>query len=96
VANHKEAKLVIKSAKAGKTKGSYDVTADLTIKGITKSVTFPADVTVAADKVIAKATVTIDRTAYDIKYGSGKFFPSIGDKAIYDDFTLTLDLVASK
>jgi polyisoprenoid-binding protein YceI len=96
IANHKTATLVIKSVKAGKEANAYDVTGDLTIKGITKPITFPATVTISADKVVAVAKVTVDRTNYDIKYGSGKFFANIGDKAIYDDFTLDLNVVAGK
>ncbi|MFN4197892.1 MAG: YceI family protein, partial [Flavobacterium sp.] len=34
----------------------------------------------------------VDRTKYDIKYGSGSFFDNLGDKAIYDDFELTVVL----
>ena len=73
---------------ASKTNGVYTVTADLTIKGITKPVTF--DITVKGDT--ATTVVTIDRTKYDIKYNSKNFFDSIGDKAIYDDFELTVNL----
>lgn len=70
------------------------VTGNLTIKGITKSITFPAEIAVKGGKVSAKANITIDRTDYNIKYGSKKFFDSIGDKAIYDDFALTISLVS--
>ena len=73
---------------AAKPNGVYTVTADLTIKGITKPVTF--DLAVKGDT--ATSVVTIDRTKYDIKYNSKSFFDSIGDKAIYDDFTLTVNL----
>ena len=70
------------------------VTGNLTIKGITKSITFPAEIAVKGGKVSAKANITIDRTDFNIKYGSKKFFDSIGDKAIYDDFALTVSLVS--
>lgn len=73
---------------ATKADGVYTVTADLTIKGITNPVTF--DITVKGDT--ATSVVTIDRTKYGIKYNSKNFFDSIGDKAIYDDFTLTVNL----
>jgi polyisoprenoid-binding protein YceI len=92
-ANNPEAKLVIKKAKSEGT-NKYLITADLTIKGITKSVEFPATVVVTDDQVKGRATITVDRTAYDIKYGSGSFFEGLGDKMIYDDFTLTVDLSA--
>lgn len=73
---------------ATKADGVYTVTADLTIKGISNPVTF--DIAVKGDT--ATTVVTIDRTKYDIKYNSKSFFDSIGDKAIYDDFTLTVNL----
>jgi hypothetical protein len=44
----------------------------------------------------ASATITIDRSDFDIKYGSGSFFDGLGDKLIYDDFTLNVTLTANK
>jgi polyisoprenoid-binding protein YceI len=73
---------------AVKAKDVYTVTADLTIKGITKPVTF--DITVKGNT--ATAAFNVDRTKYDIKYNSKSFFESIGDKAIYDEFELTVNL----
>lgn len=67
----------------------YTVTADLTIKGITKPVTF--DIT--ADKKSATTSFKIDRTKYDIKYGSGSFFDNLGDRAISDEFEVNVTLV---
>ncbi|TXN36738.1 YceI family protein [Flagellimonas hymeniacidonis] len=69
-------------------KNSYQVTGDLTIKGITKPVTF--DVSVYGSK--ATATLKVDRAAYNVKYGSGSFFENLGDKTIYDEFDLVVDL----
>lgn len=66
----------------------HSVTADLTIKGITQPVIF--DITVNGNT--ATTTFKVDRTKYGIKYGSKSFFESIGDKAIYDDFELTVAL----
>ncbi|MES2574377.1 MAG: YceI family protein [Bacteroidota bacterium] len=73
---------------AAKTASVYTVTADLTIKGITKPVTF--DLTVGANT--ATTTFNVDRTKYGIKYNSKSFFESIGDKAIYDEFELKVTL----
>jgi len=81
------ATLVIKSL-GEKGNGVYTVTADLTIKGKTESIKF--DLTVAANS--ASTTLKVDRTKYDIKYGSGSFFDGLGDKAIYDEFDLTVKL----
>lgn len=69
-------------------KNSYKVTGNLTIKGITKPVTF--DVSIYGSK--ATATLKVDRTNYDVKYGSGSFFDNLGDKTIYDEFDLVVDL----
>ena len=67
----------------------YDITADLTIKGTTAPITFTA--AVAANS--ATAEITVDRTIYKVKYGSGKFFDNLGDKAISDNFDLVVNLV---
>jgi len=96
VDKHPTASIKVKSLKAlakpeaGKT--SHEVVADLTIKGKTHPVTFPALIETKDGIVKAKATVTIDRTKYDVKYGSGKFFKGLGDKMINDEFTVELDL----
>ena len=68
----------------------------MTIKGITNAVTFPATVKMTANSITADGKATLDRTKYDIRYGSKSFFENIGDKAIYDDFTVEMKLVASK
>lgn len=73
---------------AAKQNGLYSVTGDLTLKGITKPVTF--DLNVKGSK--ANTALVIDRTKYDIKYGSGSFFDNLGDKAIYDNFDLAVEL----
>ncbi|SHL48957.1 YceI family protein [Hymenobacter psychrotolerans] len=72
------------------------ITGDLTIKGITQSITFPAKTGVKGGLASASGTATIDRTKFDIKYGSKSFFEGIGDKAIYDDFSLSFNVVAKQ
>lgn len=94
VASHTTAKLEIKSAKKGSGEDMYDVTADLTIKGITHPITFPAVIKMENGKLVAIGSVDIDRTKYSIKYGSGQFFEGLGDKMIYDDFTVKFKLGA--
>ncbi|WP_318640779.1 YceI family protein [Flavobacterium ardleyense] len=83
-----EAKLVFRSV-APKANQMYTVTADLTIKGITQPVTFD----LKANSTTASTTFKVDRTKYDIKFKSGSFFDNLGDKAIYDDFTIAVNLV---
>jgi polyisoprenoid-binding protein YceI len=87
VESNPTSKLVFTSVKP-MNENSYTVTGDLTIKGITKPVTL----VVSMFENKATATVKIDRTKFDIKYGSGSFFDNLGDKAIYDDFDLVVDL----
>ncbi|MFM2285794.1 MAG: hypothetical protein RLZZ543_1291 [Bacteroidota bacterium] len=70
------------------------VTGNLTIKGIAKSITFPANITIEPAQLTAKAEFNIDRTEWDIKYGSGKFFQDLGDKMINDEFTVKFNLTA--
>lgn len=87
VGSHQTSKLVFTDIKATG-KNSYEVTGDLTIKGITKPITF--DVSVYGSK--ATATLKVDRAQYDVRYGSGSFFDNLGDKTIYDEFDLVVDL----
>ncbi|AWI26095.1 YceI family protein [Flavobacterium pallidum] len=67
---------------------SYAVTADLTIKGITKPVTF--DIVVMGKK--ASTEFKVDRTKYGIEYKSGSIFSGLGDAVINDEFELSVAL----
>ncbi|WP_420580558.1 YceI family protein [Reichenbachiella sp.] len=95
VETYKTATLEITDVKKS-AKGKYDVTADLTIKGKTSSVTFPAELNVEDGKATATAKIAVDRTKYDVRYGSPSFFDDLGDKAISNEFTLDVIVVASK
>ena len=72
------------------------VTGDLTIKGITNSITFPAKVGVKNGLAAASGTATVDRTKYDIKFRSKSFFENLGDKVIDNDFTMTFNVIAKQ
>jgi polyisoprenoid-binding protein YceI len=74
-----------------------NITGNLTIKGITHPITFPASVKQQKGVIVAVASgVKIDRTKYDIKFRSKSFFGDIGDKAIDDEFELNINLTAKK
>jgi len=76
-------------------KSVTEVRGNLTVKGITKPLTFKANVMKDGNSYIFNAnSIVIDRTLYNIKYGSGSFFSDLGDKAIYDEFIIKLKLVA--
>lgn len=72
----------------------FHFNADLTIKGITSPVEFDAEVDEVSGQLTATGVLTVNRTKFGIKYGSGSFFEGLGDKVIYDDFTLKFKLVA--
>ena len=90
VANHPESTLKVTSVTQKEGTNSYDVTADLTIKGITNPVSFV--VVFDAEKKMAVAPITIDRTLWDIKFRSLKFFSDIADKAIEDTVTFEVNV----
>lgn len=75
---------------------SYMITGNITIRGISQEITFPAQFHSDENLFLADATLKIDRTKHDIKYGSGSFFDGLGDRMIYDEFTLKIHLEASK
>ena len=90
---HPLATFKITNVKA-KGNGTYEVTGDMTIKNITKEVAFMAKLTQAGNQLQATATLTIDRSEFNVRYGSGSFFDNLGDRLIYDDFELTIALIA--
>lgn len=95
VEKHPTATFVVTKA-TPKATGVYDVTGDLTIKGITKPVSFPVTVKNTPSGAEATGKLVVDRSKYDIKYNSKSFFENLGDKMIHDDFTIDVKLVASK
>ncbi|MFD1142087.1 YceI family protein [Larkinella insperata] len=94
VAKHPISTFKITKVKQG-SGNTAEVTGDLTIKGITNPVTFPVTVNVAGNTLTATGKATINRAKYDIKYGSKSFFDNLGDKVIYDDFTVDMNIVAT-
>ena len=70
---------------------THKITGNLTIKGITKSVSFPALITLEDTMLRAKANFNIDRTEWRLNYGADK---SLGNKTIYPAVNIGLDLVA--
>jgi polyisoprenoid-binding protein YceI len=83
---HNEAHMKITQVTAGA--NGYTVTGDFTIKGQTHAVVF--DMTVGENSATAK--VKIDRTLYDIRYGSDSFFDNLGNKAIDNEFDIDVTL----
>ena len=93
VANNPTASLNITKVSPKGTPGEYKVTADLTIKGKTAPVKFYTTVMDVDGMKKATATIKVDRTEYDVRYGSGSFFSGLGDKTIYDEFDIEVELL---
>ena len=73
----------------------YVISGNLTIKGISQPISFPAKVSTSGNKLTAEGDITFDRTKFDIKFRSGNYFENLADKLIYDDVNLKVKLVAS-
>lgn len=72
---------------------THSITGNLTIKGISKSITFPAMVKMSDTQISATTPeFLIDRTDWDIKYQSKKFFEDLKDKFIYDEIGLKISI----
>ncbi|WP_333574923.1 YceI family protein [Sphingobacterium sp.] len=84
-------------SKVDNSKGNPIITGNLTIKNKTKSISFPAKVTTTADGLSAEAKgVKVNRLDFDIQYRSASFFSDLGNKAIEDEFTLDIQIRATK
>ena len=79
-----------------KSGSEYSVTGNLTIKGITNEISFPAVINIKAKTIVTVAKITVNRTKFDIKYGSASFFEGLADKAISDEFELNINVVATR
>ena len=90
-----EAKLVVNRVK--NLQGSqFAMNGNMTIKGITKPVTFNADIKINRNSYTAIAKIVIDRTKWGVEYKSGNIFKDLGDKIIYDDMEFDIFLVSEK
>lgn len=87
----KEFRVLDKEAQGGMT---HEVTGDFTIRDQTKSVTFLAMVSEADGKMTISGEVVLDRSQFNVRYGSGSFFDDLGDNLIHDNFTVGFALVA--
>lgn len=73
--------------------GKSVVTGEITIKGIKKPVT--AEVTKKNENTYT-TTVTLDRSQFDVRYGSNSFFDNLGDKAIDNNFVLEITIATNQ
>jgi len=82
-------------AVSGNPQASHNITGNLTMKDVTKSISFPALVTIADDGVTASSPAfLIDRTQWNVQYGSKTLFSGLKDKFINDEISLKINLKA--
>lgn len=72
--------------------GTVQAIGQLKIKGKEVKQQMIMKLTPSGNKIRMEGEMEIDRTAFGIRYGSGKFFDNLGDKMIDDTFTLKFDL----
>ena len=72
---------------------THTITGNLTLKDVTKSVTFPARIAMSENSVLADANFNIDRTQWGISYGNDQ---SLKDKFIRPIVNIGLHIVAVK
>jgi len=71
-----------------------ELTADLTMKGISRPVTFPVTCGVDPDGGFAlNGHLQFDRTEWNVRYGSGKLFRNLGMHLVNDRIELGVNLV---
>ena len=77
--------------------GATHLSGNLTIKGMENNITFPVKVTNEGDMIsITSEAFTIDRSKWNVQYGSKSFFDDLGDKFINDDIELKISVKARK
>jgi len=93
IENFPTASFVLKSQNMDE-QNQLNFTGDLTMKSITKSVTFPVTLAEEANVLTLKSgTFKVNRTEYGIKYKSKNFFKDIKDKFINDEFEVSFNVV---
>jgi polyisoprenoid-binding protein YceI len=96
VSSYPTSKFVVTKVISRGKPGEYKLVGNLTIKNKTKEIKFDANVKESGANYVAEAAIKIDRTDFDVRYGSGSFFDSLGDKTIYDEFDLNVKVVTKK
>lgn len=77
--------------------GNYVINGNLTVKGITKQISFKADIKSMGNTVkVTTPEFTVNRTDFGIRYGSAKFFDNLKNKAINDDMYFSVNMIANK
>jgi len=65
-------------------KPNYEIHGNFTMKGLTHPLKIESIIVTQGSEITATGRFKFDRTKWDVRHGSGKFFESIGDDAISD------------
>jgi polyisoprenoid-binding protein YceI len=77
--------------------GKVQVTGDLTIKDVTKSITISAIITEVEGAITFKSeTFELNRADFNVKYGSKSFFANLKDKFINDNMEISFEVKGTK
>ncbi len=72
----------------------YNIKANLTIRDVTKEISFPLGIkTLSNGTIEATGKVVFNRADFNVKYGSKSFFKNLGDKVIKDEIELNVDVI---
>ncbi|MCR9144193.1 MAG: YceI family protein [bacterium] len=91
------AKFEIVSVSPGSAANEYNITGNLTIKSITKSISGTATIANNADGAEANAKLIFDRTQFNVQYGSESTFADLAkDKVIDDKIEIAMKIALAK
>ena len=93
VVQYPVAYLKFQGAQKENSNGKLKFDGELTIKNITHPISFYSKINKFNGKISADAEVVFDRSLYNVKYGSGKFFSDLGDRLIYDEISINVFVV---
>jgi K(+)-stimulated pyrophosphate-energized sodium pump len=93
VENHRYAIFKVNSSAGTLSGGKVSVKGTLNIKGISNPASIAMEVLVKGDKRVLIGTLNVNRSDYNVRYGSGSFFSGLGDDLIHDEFALKAELI---
>ena len=93
ITQHPVAYLKFQGNQKNYSNGKLKFDGELTIKNITHPISFYSKIENLSGNLSANADVIFDRSLYDVKFGSGKFFDNLGDRLIYDEINIDVLIV---
>ncbi len=94
VAQYPVSEFVITSLLPGGNEPTQEITGNLTMKGVTKSIGFVAEISVNNGKFMASTSAfTVDRTQWGVNYGSKNIFKNLADSFINDEMEIQIQIV---